>query len=648
VIRLARGIDPYRCEIIIALVVMLIAFPFAGLFAQTPVSGQPARRILRVTALPSNVNGYTGQKGDILYNTTDDVLYLCTLQDVSPTPATWTALGGGAAVWPYLELDASNDPLTGTLEITPDGSGVPAVTITPPLGGQAIQANGYMIVQPSASDAPLTIKSGAGATVVQIDANGYVQTPTTISDYLTVVPDAILSSALTVTPAAGGTAASFRGEGTTTYDGFFEVITSVAFDQMYNYIWNTANDGIGDLTIGVGAGNSASPTGTAYLQFGKDVTGLNDKYWREGFVLGGDSYTIDYSSDGGVSWSTPLSLSSLGVDAPLVVLDYMTIEPDAGASPALTVTQSTGGLGINVGKGSAAYPAITGGTDTDTGWYWDSTDNQLGLSIGGTAEWLATSTVFSPAAAGGGALGSQTLPWSELTTAGVIRSYISGQSGTTNYETLTITPATGNMTIAAETAGTGADNVNITLTSAGTGNIYLKNGTATTGAYVSPAQFRIEGSRALSLEKTGGTVYRVDRHFSSSSGDTKNLTAATPTGFVRLDTSAGPNGMTSGQIRYSIEASDGTDFQSRGGELWFSVINKGGTPEINLVQQGTETFIDSQAVDGTLTNSFTATVSGNNITILADAASSLSETTLRIRYFVEITNINEYMVVTGL
>jgi hypothetical protein len=108
----------------------------------------------------------------------------------------------------------------------------------------------------------------------------------------------------------------------------------------------------------------------------------------------------------------------------------------------------------------------------------------------------------------------------------------------------------------------------------------------------------------------------------------KALAAATPTGFVDIPVAS--DARIGGVIEYCVEADDGTDFQIESGLIKFAATNKAGT-----VSTATPTDCGAplQVLDsGTLTVAFTATAGADKITINCDAASSLTETTLRIRF----------------
>ena len=120
----------------------------------------------------------------------------------------------------------------------------------------------------------------------------------------------------------------------------------------------------------------------------------------------------------------------------------------------------------------------------------------------------------------------------------------------------------------------------------------------------------------------------------------KTLVESTPTGLVTISVASGA--VVGGQIDYTIEANDATDFQSLTGSLYFSAVNKAGTITSTVGAIGTA--INAVSI-GTLTNGFTTTNQGTTFTVLANAVSSLTQTVLRINYFVRI---NGSSTVTGL
>lgn len=114
----------------------------------------------------------------------------------------------------------------------------------------------------------------------------------------------------------------------------------------------------------------------------------------------------------------------------------------------------------------------------------------------------------------------------------------------------------------------------------------------------------------------------------------KALVAATPTGFVDIPVAS--DARIGGIIEYCVEADDGTDFQIESGVIQFAAVNKAGTV---TTASPTATGTPLQVVNsGTLTAAFTATAGTGKITVNCDAASSLTETTLRIRFRVHVNS----------
>lgn len=128
------------------------------------------------------------------------------------------------------------------------------------------------------------------------------------------------------------------------------------------------------------------------------------------------------------------------------------------------------------------------------------------------------------------------------------------------------------------------------------------------------------------------TSSATQRTMALNAGAEKTLTESSATSFVQIAVASGAH--VGGVIHYTIIANDSTDYQTRAGTVAFSAVNKAGT-ETGAVGTADETVAVST---GTLTNTFTVDTSPTNgILIQANAESSLTQTTLAIRYWVEIT-----------
>ena len=116
----------------------------------------------------------------------------------------------------------------------------------------------------------------------------------------------------------------------------------------------------------------------------------------------------------------------------------------------------------------------------------------------------------------------------------------------------------------------------------------------------------------------------------------KTLTESAATSFVTIGVASGS--YVGGYVEYSIVSDDGVDYQCRSGILPFALVNKAGTETatIGTVTSATEVVAVST---GTLTNTFTAdTTPTNGVSIQSNAVSSLTQTTLAIKYMVRITS----------
>lgn len=118
----------------------------------------------------------------------------------------------------------------------------------------------------------------------------------------------------------------------------------------------------------------------------------------------------------------------------------------------------------------------------------------------------------------------------------------------------------------------------------------------------------------------------------------KALTESSATTFVKITMTSGSRWV--GNIVYSIEANDATDFQVRGGTVPVVAVDKAGVITCTVGTVGAATEVAAVST-GTLTNTFTcADATGNVLNILANATSSLTQTTLQIRYRVEQIGTN--------
>jgi len=170
------------------------------------------------------------------------------------------------------------------------------------------------------------------------------------------------------------------------------------------------------------------------------------------------------------------------------------------------------------------------------------------------------------------------------------------------------------------------------------------------GTNINAADFTISGGAATgtgnggfvktttSVKRASGTTQQSDTDRNVIPAKYVDITggAATTFGTLALTTSGTTSG---GEVMYTIEANDGTDYQSLTGVLKYDVVNKAGTLTVTYsdVQNGA-----GACSAGTLTATVTAAVSGTSIQFQANAVSSLSETVLRVSFQV----INNFGVAT--
>jgi hypothetical protein len=87
--------------------------------------------------------------------------------------------------------------------------------------------------------------------------------------------------------------------------------------------------------------------------------------------------------------------------------------------------------------------------------------------------------------------------------------------------------------------------------------------------------------------------------------------------------------MTGGEINYRIECTDGTDVQSFSGMITYSAVNKGGVYTTDI-DEGTQSSSCSAAT--TLADTWTIVAGTNKISVVLNANTSLTPTTMFVRY----------------
>lgn len=90
------------------------------------------------------------------------------------------------------------------------------------------------------------------------------------------------------------------------------------------------------------------------------------------------------------------------------------------------------------------------------------------------------------------------------------------------------------------------------------------------------------------------------------------------------------------RIFATTHADDSTDIQATVDEILVTAVNKGGTVTLGTSTVGTSATATAVSTAGTLTTAWTATASGTTISIKNSAVSSLTQTTLKCKWRVEV------------
>jgi len=143
-----------------------------------------------------------------------------------------------------------------------------------------------------------------------------------------------------------------------------------------------------------------------------------------------------------------------------------------------------------------------------------------------------------------------------------------------------------------------------------------------------------------SMSGSSGSSANVTQTRRQTIGRFINLTEGTATNVASIALPSGK--VTGGTATLTVWASDGTDHQALTSEIRFSAVNKAGT----LTATTSQTDGTTAASAGTLTVTYTATASGNNLLLRADATSSLTQTILRARLVITALNGDDVQTVT--
>lgn len=214
---------------------------------------------------------------------------------------------------------------------------------------------------------------------------------------------------------------------------------------------NNAGAFDGDSGFTFNATNNSVDLGGATLTASDPVLDLSQTWNNAGVTFTGLKFNVTNTASAAAS----------------LIADFQ-----VGGVSALSVTGG-GKVVLPTGTNAASLGVVFQG-DTDTGFYVPS-GNSLKIATGGAerAEFAATITLTSPVSFGSYITGtSGIMEQRNSTTTQVTRVY-NTYTDSSNYERLSLIPgaASGWMQVAAQTAGTGTDNINVALTPAGTGGV---------------------------------------------------------------------------------------------------------------------------------------------------------------------------------
>lgn len=285
----------------------------------------------------------------------------------------------------------------------------------------------------------------------------------------------------------------------------------------------------------------------------------------------------------------------------------------------------------NVADGSLTTTAPTSNTAIDTRWTFNNTGQILGgdeVAATPTYSFIneATMGFFRGGASSLVLAGANTLSQRNGVTAQAFRVY-NTFTDASNGEWMELSWAGNVASLTTVKNGSG------TLRAATFNAAQLNFATAgSTRWFVSGNALSPAVTNTVDLGATNAAVKNAYIATSLQGSATKTLAETSATGFATV---AIPNsGGCAGKAVYTVFAADATNTQLVSGELFFSAAatNAGVVTAATISDQHALNPVTS----GTLTNTMTSTTGANLLTLLANATSSLTQTTLEVRYRIEL------------
>ena len=330
----------------------------------------------------------------------------------------------------------------------------------------------------------------------------------------------------------------------------------------------------------------------ANFTIGSVATGVLDV--PVGYAIGGINFAKIYAY-GGPAFSLTIG-NNTSTNSHQVIID-----PYGGISSAANFITVVGAR-----NGTPTYGSISLGGYAGQGTTMGLHANALGFYTSATfGSSIALGSLAATTKANQLVIGGDASSYSSGSTVGISEVVIGNGVTNTSATSVVIQP----------TGGSGTNKAGANITIAGG----KSTGTAA-GGYV---------KTTTSVKRASGTTQQSDTDRNVIVGKYVDITesAATTYGTLALTTSGTIAG---GTIIYTIEANDGTDYQSLTGNAVYSVVNKAGTLTVTFTDL-TQALAES-AGGSTLTSTMTATVSGTSVLFQANAVSSLVQTTLRISF----------------
>lgn len=383
------------------------------------------------------------------------------------------------------------------------------------------------------------------------------------------------------------------------------------------------------------------------------ITGTSAASWNAMPITGASITTVGDVTSGTVAFNGTAGTTLTSTSSGFTLLAANN-SGGGGGNVSLTggaTSNATSAGGTATLKGGAGNTSGAGGAVTVTGGSGGTTGAGGAVTISGAAGGATSGTGGGVTIQGGNAGGGASIGGSITITSGnnsnnatqaPVNISCGSSGGSGNGSPISITAGTTNAGAAGSvtiSSGSGA----VTSSTGTPGAIVISGGQAANGGggsatNVNASTITITNSKGLGTGQVGKIFLQADASGTASgstlhtsvnrliiNGSVTGLTSGSASTIATATLSSGS--MSGGYIAYSVESTDGTNYQCTSGTVAFAITNKAGTISGTATVVGSEV---SNSTSGTLTDTFSVTSGG--LIQITPVVTVITPTTLRITY----------------